>query len=1096
MKRLEVAGEAQPYLSFALIVRNAADTLEPCLRSLRDRAPDAEIVVVDTCSGDLPTALESNEGPFDLRYPKTHQIAQKYADVFEEYKGPQGDWNREMFAFSDAAAARNRSFELCNGKWICWVDADDIIAGPEEAERLLKLNARWMPGPAHAVKDRELKGPVSLAELLRFVDEKVPQTEGFKCPYLYQSRPDGTAITWQERERIVRNNKKWHWQRPAHEILVPKNVTDYSQLHTLSHLLFVHKKKFTQEETYFSLKRHFDILIKEYNSGVRHLQGLLYLENFSIFLCPERRGEFIKAAYEASATNVDRARALIRAGNFAAEQGFYWDAIEAFNGAVAIAPDFPDSWAAGASTYDKAENPLKAAEWWLRAIACPTDCTVSDINPRAQVIELRLRAALSLLKGARAQSACGKVKEAGPTLELAVATIRAAAEHPAIGEDRPEALSYMNLIQNELDGIRALVGLKFAHEYLIRNDETQKAAQLLNVVPHNLKDHPYTIGMERWAKLVNTHLTDTEAYRKFYDEIGTDIVSIEGGFTYDTCLPRVGFLIDALRKMGDGPIRLLEVGSFDGITALPVLRECPNVSYTAVETKLDALQRLHERAQKYGVADRLSSMHGLLIDDKQFAHSFDVVVFHEVIEHVPNVRESLVALLQYLKPTGRLFVSTPWGAFDRGFPPPDRDPRGHVRAFSVRELVEAVDNAGATVVELGGAHTNANYGDTIHLTARLGGTSRGASFLVSAALWDWNATHVEQTGIGASEETIVGLARYIGRLGRKTEVFGPLPVHESLVLEEVRDSVRYWPREQMRLLDPGQTAVISRAPGFGAKLDHPDKVLWLQDAAYPDLNAEVAAEYRKVVVLTEWHKTVMNVNHGVPLDKMVIAENFLLAEHFSKEGAPERKRNKFVYASSPDRGLINLLKLWPRIREAIPDAELHIFYGWEGCIKLAAFADPSWTSRYRKIRTQFLELRYQPGIVERGRVNHVTLAREFQSAAAWLYPTGFDESGCLTAAKSLAGGCVPVCTPRAALNETARSNITQFVCMPPGMDPYSDGLGVETHPDWNTYAELFLAGVRNAVEVSDAWREQASLASIEHFRIESIWPIWRDVLSQ
>src|SRR5258708_1657174 len=57
-----------PYLSLCLIIRNCAATLEQCLVSIRKRAPEAEIVCVDTCSRD-------DSG----------------IDVFFEKK----DWNRE-----------------------------------------------------------------------------------------------------------------------------------------------------------------------------------------------------------------------------------------------------------------------------------------------------------------------------------------------------------------------------------------------------------------------------------------------------------------------------------------------------------------------------------------------------------------------------------------------------------------------------------------------------------------------------------------------------------------------------------------------------------------------------------------------------------------------------------------------------------------------------------------------------------------------------------------------------------------------------------------------------------------------------------------
>lgn len=761
MKR---TGEGKPYLSVALIVRNASETLEACLKSIRERAPEAEIVVVDTCSNDFvtrtnevgtPISYDFNGGVLGFysdKEPKSHQIAKLYADVWEEYTGPNGTWNREMFAFDNAAAARNRSFELCTGKWIMWVDADDVLPGPEEAERLLRLNNRFNPGPQGRVKDAEKR---TLIDLLKLIDEKFPQFQALKCPYLYQSTPEGVAITWQERERIVRNNKKWEWQRPAHEILVPKDPKDYAHLHSLSHLLFVHKKVFNDADRLFSLRRHFDILIKEYDSGVRHTQGLLYLENFSIFLCPQRRLEFINAAYEASTHPLDRARVLIRAGNFASEQGFFWDAVEAYSAATTLVPEFPDAWFSGANAFEQTGNHLRAAEWMMKGILCPTDCIVSDITPRSQAIEYRIRAAMLLQKGAKALTAAGRQAEAITALEHAVRLCQEAVTHPAIGEDRIEAILFTNTFENELSALRVADALKQTHAYLVANDETEKAALLLNSVPHNLQDHPTVIAMESWAKQMKTHLTDDEAYRKFYAEIGTDVISVEAALDYKTTLSRIRWVTDWLRKNKPNA-SVLEFGTFDGPCGIPLLRELPGVHYTAVETKKDALERFVERAEKYGVADRLTAINGLLADDTRLAPgTFDVVIFYEVIEHVPNTVEAIKKLLTMLKPDGKLFLSTPWGAFDRGHSPPPypRDPRGHVRAMSTFDFVNAVEEAGARVLELAGDLTPSNYGDTQYLCAEKVHGSReyrarvgGAAFYVPSALWDWNATYVEQTG--------------------------------------------------------------------------------------------------------------------------------------------------------------------------------------------------------------------------------------------------------------------------------------------------------------------------------------------------------------
>ena len=1077
-----------PYLSWCLIVRNTSETLEDTLKSVRARTPEAEIVIVDTMSSD--------DG-------KTVEIARRYADVFEEYRGPNGTWTPEMYAFDDASAARNESFRLATGKWIGWIDSDDVLPGPEETERLLKLNNRWKPSPHQANNGAPGKdAPVGLEDFLRFVDEKVPSTQGLRCPYLYQRNPDGSAVVWQERERFVRNNGKWRWQRAAHEILTPQNPADYRHMHFLSHLLFVHEKKFTLEDKLYSLRRHFDILNAQYQKGQRNFYDLMYLENFAIHLCPERRKEFLDEVLRAANTPLDKARALVRQGLYSAEQGYFVDTIAALGGAVTAAPEFPDAWLAGAQVYEDAGQYLKAAEWYGRGVQCPAECSVSDIAPRDQAVRYRICAGLALVRAARQLTEAGRHKEAVECATQASEYAKAAAMDPAAGTDREEASHYFELFTNERDSLAQARLLHETWKFLVRNEETQKAVKILDVVPHTLVDHPLVVEIERWSRKVTRHLTEPAEYRKFYDAVGTDIVSTE---LHEEVLHRTHYLLEWVRK-NKPDARILEVGSFDGVNAVPLLRYCPGVHYTAVDTKQDALDRLKERATKYGVEDRLTCVHGMDSDSlkgKLLEEDYDVVVFFEVIEHVPDPVESLRGLLRWMRPDGRLFVSTPWGAYDNGFPAnfATRDPRGHVRAMLPADLIAALEEAGGAVEQLTGSHYDANVGDTIVSCTKRGWGPRdyrrksSLAFVVPSALWDWNATHVEETGIGASEETIVYLAREFAQ-GRNVEVYGPLPKAGLVTMEEVRDSVRYRPNTQIRHLPDSCTAVVSRSPSMGRVVDEAagrevDKVLWLQDAHYEDLNPQTAALYRKIVVVSEWHKAVMHRNHGVPLAKMTSIENFILPEHFAQK--PARVPHRFIYSSSPDRGLITLLKMWPDILARFPDAQLHIFYGWEGCMKLGA-VHPAWTERYRAIRDQYLVLRLQKGIHERGRVNHVTLAQEMMMSDAWAYPTGFSETHCCTAVKMRAAGCVPVTTPLAALPESAASHLTQFVVQPDLLDPQSSGVSVESHPEWEDYKMRFVEGLARACQATEEERAWMSQQAVATNALEVLRERWREVL--
>jgi glycosyltransferase involved in cell wall biosynthesis len=464
------------------------------------------------------------------------------------------------------------------------------------------------------------------------------------------------------------------------------------------------------------------------------------------------------------------------------------------------------------------------------------------------------------------------------------------------------------------------------------------------------------------------------------------------------------------------------------------------------------------------------------------------------------------ALLAKVRDGGRLFLSTPCGAYDQGHPEPHpggRDPRGHVRAMTRREMVDVVRAAGGEVEHLENAHGPWEIGNTMQVIVRRALVTQvrdpvyagfavshfvrkpdPITFVVPSALWDWHASHVEATGIGASEETIVYLAKALAEdATKRVEVYGPVPEIE------VNKSVAYWPREQIRKINGGPI-IVSRSPSYfkviesqndGAK--NAPMVLWLQDAYYADLNPETAARYAKIVVLTEWHKQAMIERCGIDGKNLEVIENFLLRDHFQFDVPIERKAHRFIYPSSPDRGLIPLLKLWPRVLEMWPDAELHIFYGWEGCKRLSG--NPGWNERYMAMRADFDRLKWQKGVFDHGRVNHRQLALAFRSSDLWAYVTSFEETGCLTAAKARAAGCVPVVPRLAALGETADCDSTEWIL------PWYEG--AERN---EAYVAQFLSSCALASQTSAEERQKMSDEAVAHFDLHAgeIMAKWRRLL--
>lgn len=128
-----------------------------------------------------------------------------------------------------------------------------------------------------------------------------------------------------------------------------------------------------------------------------------------------------------------------------------------------------------------------------------------------------------------------------------------------------------------------------------------------------------------------------------------------------------------------------------------------------------------------------------------------------------------------------------------------------------------------------------------------------------------------------------------------------------------------------------------------------------------------------------------------------------------------RNLHRIIYTSSYDRGLEHLLTMWPEVKKAVPDAELHVFYGWQLFEKFYKDNPSSvaWMNRMK-------EMLKQEGVTDHGRVTQPELVPELEKSGVWAYPTHFGEINCISALKAQAYGCEPVVVNYAALKETVQ----------------------------------------------------------------------------
>lgn len=162
--------------------------------------------------------------------------------------------------------------------------------------------------------------------------------------------------------------------------------------------------------------------------------------------------------------------------------------------------------------------------------------------------------------------------------------------------------------------------------------------------------------------------------------------------------------------------------------------------------------------------------------------------------------------------------------------------------------------------------------------------------------------------------------------------------------------------------------------------------------------------------LSDWHKNFM-IHSGIklPEEKYKIFPNGIDIKRYKnskismKMNKKVPKNAKFVYSSSPDRGLWYLLQIWPYLREEFPEATLDVCYGLNKWIEQVKWAH----GRIAEMAVGIEDLMKQPGVTNLGKIGQDQLSKLQIEADAWLYP--FDpmsptESGCITAIENAAAG--------------------------------------------------------------------------------------------
>lgn len=229
------------------------------------------------------------------------------------------------------------------------------------------------------------------------------------------------------------------------------------------------------------------------------------------------------------------------------------------------------------------------------------------------------------------------------------------------------------------------------------------------------------------------------------------------------------------------------------------------------------------------------------------------------------------------------------------------------------------------------------------------------NFVVNQVFSGWSP---KDKRLGGTEESVVEWASRLSERGHTVTVSGNVP------------KIKHRGVEYGTYIGGGKDVAI-KVPDWGRGLYLTNEV----DASRHDLS-----KFDAVIWPSQWAVDNIPVN----TETEILPHGYDSTKIYPGKKVPKQ----CLYASSPDRGLDTLEKIWPSVLEKHPDATLIVTYGGAG-------------KEYSEDEMNEL----------------------FRTSDIWIHPCNGGELFGMTGIKAQAGGCIPVYFPTMALAETVQAGI-------------------------------------------------------------------------
>lgn len=288
--------------------------------------------------------------------------------------------------------------------------------------------------------------------------------------------------------------------------------------------------------------------------------------------------------------------------------------------------------------------------------------------------------------------------------------------------------------------------------------------------------------------------------------------------------------------------------------------------------------------------------------------------------------------------------------------------------------------------------------------------------------WYWETPFT--TGIGGSEVSHIEMSERLAKAGHDVTSYAPLP-DDAMGKATYNPLAKWKSYKECKFEESGLWIIYRTIAVLDIFNKRPDQKIWIvmQDThIVEDWTKERMDKIDRIITLCSDHAKFVAKCHPEVAHKISISSNGIRTHMINELRVGEyidikRDPKALIWASSPDRGLDTLIKIFKRAYEWDNELSLNIYYGFDNLDKGRQ------TARVKYLKSVLEDAKNHPGIKWHGRVDQKTLYGMWFKSGIWCYPTMFTETSCITCLDAQACGAIPITNPLWALRNNVRHGV-------------------------------------------------------------------------